>query len=62
MLGTSRGGQKKNFQQIALVGFDGIQGVMRFTRVKGLFIKLRGAISMKPKYGGHHFGCHKPAY
>ena len=42
MLDTSRGGQKKNFQQIALVGFDGIQGVMRFTRVKGLFIKPGG--------------------
>lgn len=50
MLGSSRGGQNENFQQIASGGFDGIRGVMRFTRVKGLFIKPGGVISMKPKY------------
>lgn len=42
MLGRSRGGQNENFQQIASGGFDGIRGVMRFTRVKGLFIKPGG--------------------
>ena len=39
MLGTSRGGSNRYSQQIASGGFDGIRGVMRFTRVKGLFME-----------------------